>query len=77
MINCTPENQSESSNTVLPMISTSNRMALRAIWEKQLEVYYDVFQNHPNVSEGDLKYVKIDPRVYFPKIARKSYAIPG
>ena len=52
------------------LICTSNRMALRAIWEKQPEVYFDVFQNRPNVSEGDLKNVGL----FFPNCPQ-SHAI--
>ena len=57
--------------------STINLMTLRAIWDKQPEVYFDVFQNRPKLSEGDLLNVKMDQGVYFPKIAQKSYVILG
>ena len=38
-------------------------MALRAIWEKLLEVYFD----------NDLKIIKMDPMVFFPKFPRKKH----
>ena len=45
-------------NTGSPGISTSNRMARRAIWDKSPEVVYKKFQNHPERSEGDLIFFK-------------------
>ena len=51
-------------------------MIVRAIWKKIVEVYFDVFDVFcsnvsESVSESDLKNVKMDPRIYFPKIFPK------